>query len=186
MSEYIRPRQPGATVFFTVALADRGSDVLVREIEALRQAVRVARLERPFGIDAWVVLPDHMHCVWTLPEGDRDFSTRMGAIKARFTRAIKSRVGFHPTSPVEVIEGAVCVADKVVGWNPALQSPSKIKKGDGGVWQRRFWEHHIRDEDDFRAHVRYCWINPVKHGLVERPEEWPYTSYRRDGSPAIA
>ena len=100
MSRYTRPRQPGASVFFTVALADRGAQTLVEHVEALRGAVRMTKAERPFEIEAWVVLPDHMHCVWTLPEGDADYSVRMAAIKARFTRALTGndrRVGFHPT-----------------------------------------------------------------------------------------
>ncbi len=144
---------PGAAVFFTVALADRRSDMLVREIGALRQAVRMTRAERPFGIDAWVVLPDHMHCVWRLPEGDADFSTRWSVIKARFSRAMPQ----------------------------VTQRRSHVVRREHGIWQRRFWEHHIRDEVDWRAHVRYCWINPVKHGLVSDPAEWPYSSYHRDG-----
>lgn len=169
MSTYLRPQISGARVFFTVTLANRGGSLLIDEVERLREAVAVTRAERPFAIDAWVVLPDHMHCIWTLPAGDADFSTRMGAIKARFTRAVTRRVGFHPT------EG-----DEVVGWNPTLRSASKIAKGDGKVWQRRFWEHHIRDQADMDAHLRYCWFNPVKHGLVERPEQWPYSSVHRE------
>ena len=162
-------------MFFTVTLADRRSDLLVREIGRLREAVREAREARPFGIDAWVVLPDHLHAVWTLPAGDADFSTRWGAIKARFTRSIRDsgRVGFHPTIGLDGRRS-------VVGWNPTLRSQSKLKKGDAGVWQRRFWEHHIRDEADYAAHVRYCWSNPVKHGLVERAVDWPYSSIHRD------
>jgi putative transposase len=152
MSQYLRPRRPGATVFFTVALGDRASDLLVREIETLRKAVQSTRSERPFGIDAWVVLPDHMHCVWTLPEGDADYSTRMGAIKARFA----------------------------MGLPPGRLRPSHIVRREKGIWQRRFWEHHIRNMEEFRAAVRYCWINPVKHGLTERPEAWPHSSYHRD------
>ncbi|MFM7653990.1 MAG: REP-associated tyrosine transposase [Paracoccaceae bacterium] len=98
MSRYIRPCQPGASIFFTVALADRGAQTLVDQVETLRQAVRATKAERPFRIDAWVILPDHMHCVWTLPEGDADFSVRMAAIKARFTRDVR-RSGFTPTPP---------------------------------------------------------------------------------------
>lgn len=102
-------------MFFTVNLADRGARTLVEHIDALREAVRVTKAERPFRIDAWVVLPDHMHCVWTLPEGDADYSVRMGAIKGRFTRALTRRVGFHPTvvdqhpaeGPVVVVGGGV-------------------------------------------------------------------------------
>ena len=153
MSTYIRPKLPGAKVFFTVALADRASDLLVREIGALRAAVAGVRAERPFGIEAWVVLPDHLHAMWTLPVGDADFSTRWKEIKARFTKSVG-----------------------VVG----QRSASKIAKGEMGVWQRRFWDHHIRDEADFAAHVRYCWGNPVKHGYVERAVDWPYSSIHRD------
>ncbi|WP_050519150.1 REP-associated tyrosine transposase [Pseudorhodobacter antarcticus] len=172
MSRYLRPHIPGATMFFTAALACRGADILTRHVADLRAAVRATKAERPFAIDAWVVLPDHMHCVWTLPEGDCDYATRMGAIKARFTRSMR-RVGFHPTD-AEIVDGAAA------GWTPTPRSPSKVRKGDGGIWQRRFYEHHIRGEADFAACVRYCWINPVKHGFVERPEDWPFSSYRRD------
>ena len=168
MPNYLRPRISGVPVFFTVALAQRGGDVLVREIVALREAVAVTRAKRPFGIAAWVVMPDHLHAVWTLPEGDADYSTRWGAIKARFTRSLR-RVGFDPTVPASA-----------VGWNPTLRSASKVAKGDAGLWQRRFWEHHIRDEADFAAHVRYCWGNPVKHGFVEKAVDWPYSSIHRD------
>lgn len=174
MSCYLRPRIPGATVFFTVALADRGSDLLVREVALLRAAVRLTRAERPFAIVAWVVLPDHLHAVWTLPEGDADYSTRWGAIKARFTRSVKGRVGFHPTDPGG--EGAA-----MVGWNPTLRrTASKVRKGDAGIWQRRFWDHHIRNDEDLAACVRYCHINPVKHGLADRPEDWPWSSVHRE------
>jgi putative transposase len=95
-------------LFFTVALADRTSDLLVREVAALRWAVMRTRAERPFRVDAWVVLPDHMHCIWTLPAGDADYSTRMGAIKGRFSQAVR-RSGFtptpHPFNPHGVIAG---------------------------------------------------------------------------------
>ena len=153
MPDYLRPKLPGARVFFTVALADRRSDVLVREIGRLREAVREVRAEQPFTIDAWVVLPDHMHAVWTLPDGDADFSTRWKDIKTRFTKAVG-----------------------IVG----RRSPSKIAKGEAGLWQRRFREHHIRDGPDYDAHVRYCWINPVKHGLVGRAVDWRYSSIHRE------
>ena len=170
MSRYIRPILPGATVFFTVALAARGSDLLVREVEALRQSGRVTLAERPVRVDAWVVLPDHMHCVRTLPEGDADYVVRMGAIKARFSMAVR-RAGFSPPSTLPVVQSG-----RYAGLKPGL----RVGKREVAVWQRRFWEHHIRDEEDYRNHVRYCWINPVKHGLVERPEDWPYSSYHRD------
>ncbi len=174
MSNYRRARVTGASYFFSVNLARRGGDLLVVRIDDLRSAFSATMAQRPFVCDAMVVLPDHIHAVWTLPKGDADFSTRWGAIKARFTRAVKTdcRVGFYPTNGGN--DG------KAVGWNPTLRSPSKIRKGDGGVWQRRFWEHLIRDERDYRNHVEYCWGNPVKHGFVERAVDWPYSSIHRE------
>lgn len=171
MSRYIRPKIPGATVFCTVVLAQRGVNLLVENIGVLREAVITTRKQRPFQVDAWVVLPDHMHFVWTLPDGDCDLGIRIGAIKARFTRKVNTlgRVGLYPTN-----------ASETVGWNPTLQrSRSKIRKGDAGLWQRRYWGHHIRNEEEFGAYVAYCHINPVKHGLVERPEDWPYSTVHR-------
>lgn len=176
MSVYRRPAVTGAQVFFTVTLATRGGDLLVREVNLLREAVRATKTERPFGIEAWVVLPDHVHAVWQMPSGDRDYGVRWGAIKSRFTRALREkgrRLGLYPTDDVQGGSG-------MVGWNPTLRSASKVRKGDAGVWQRRFWEHHIRDDADYWAHVRYCWNNPVKHGLVTRPEDWPWSSVHRD------
>lgn len=99
MSNYLRPKVTGARIFFTVCLAATGSDLLTREVAALRRAVAVTKAERPFGIAAWVVLPDHMHCVWEMPSGDRDFGTRWGAIKARFTREMRGRWGGTPPYP---------------------------------------------------------------------------------------
>ncbi|MEM8786659.1 MAG: hypothetical protein AAGE76_00200 [Pseudomonadota bacterium] len=117
MAHYRRMRVPGASYFFTVSLTDRSRATLVDEIDALRQAYAATWADRPFYTDAIVVLPDHLHAVWTLPAGDADFSTRWGALKARFTRAVKGRMGL----------------------NPILRSASKVRKGDAGVWQRRFW-----------------------------------------------
>jgi putative transposase len=153
MSRYLRPRVPGASVFFTVTLADRRRATLVDEVDRLREAVRATMAEHPFRIDAWVVLPDHLHAIWTLPEGDADYSVRWKEIKTRFTKSVGR------TRP---------------------RSASKIAKGEAGIWQRRFWEHHIRDDRDLVAHLRYCWWNPVKHGLVERAVDWPYSSIHRD------
>lgn len=179
MSRYARPRLTCVPIFFTVALAARGSDLLAHHIEALRQAVRSTRAERPFAINAWVVLPDHMHCIWTLPDGDTDYSTRMAAIKARFTMTLR-RSGFTPT-PATNPYGARAGRDrggteKRVGVNPDL------RKDEAPLWQKRFWEHHLRDDADYRAHIRYCWVNPVKHGLVAHPRDWPFSSWHRDGS----
>ena len=158
MSRYLRPRQPGATVFCTVCLAERGSGLLVAEIERLRAAVAATLINRPLRVEAWVVLPDHMHFVWTLPEGDSGYAVRIAAMKARFTRLMRE-----------------------VGWNPTLRlTASKRRAGDAGLWQRRFWEHHIRDQNDLEAHIRYCWGNPVRHGLVVHPTDWPYSSIHRD------
>jgi putative transposase len=177
-------------------------------VQALREAVRLTGAERPFDIDAWVVLPDHLHCVWTLPEGDADYSTRWGAIKGRFTNTLR-RSGLAPTLPPRNAYGARAgrrrEGDGRVGASPDLRGvlgtsgftqseraevaarvgASPDLRGEGPVWQKRFWEHHLRDEQDFRAHVRYCWANPVKHGLVADPAEWPYSTYHRDGAPPV-
>jgi len=172
MSVYLRPKVPGATLFFTVALAARGGTVLVDHVGLLRAAVRETRDERPFYIDAWVVLPDHLHAVWTLPEGDAEYSTRWRIIKARFTRAVLAAGMVGAEHPPYGLGG------RVGGFHPP--SRSKRMKGERGIWQRRFWEHHIRNEADHAAHVRYCHINPVKHGFVERPEEWAWSSVHRE------
>ena len=164
------PRRDG---FLHRGLSAAGATLLVDHIALLKEAMAETRATRPFQIDAWVVLSDHMHFVWTLPEGDCALGVRVGAMKARFTRKVKAkgRVGFHPTNwPGKV------------GYNPTLRrSDSKIRKGDAGIWQRRFWEHHIRNDAEFRAYVQYCHINPVKHGFVERPEEWPYSTVHQRG-----
>ncbi len=152
MANYLRPRATGAAIFFTVSLAERGSDLLLARIDLLRDAVRRTRAERPFDIDAIVVLPDHLHAVLTLPAGDGDFATRWRLIKARFSMGV-------PRGDLR---------------------PSHLRRGERGVWQRRFWEHHIRDEADLVTHLRYCWTNPVRHGLVDRPEDWPFSSLHRD------
>ncbi|WP_102226086.1 REP-associated tyrosine transposase [Acidimangrovimonas sediminis] len=157
MSQYRRPVVPGGTVFFTVCLAQRGSWLLVDEIERLRAAVRDTRAAQPFRIDAWVVLPDHLHCIWTLPEGVEDFSRRWAGIKARFSRGL-------PAGP---------------------RRPSHVRRGEKGIWQRRFREHQIRHPAELALHLRYCHLNPVRHGLVESPDDWPYSSIHwRDGGSA--
>lgn len=157
MSQYHRPRLPGASIFFTLAVAQRHSSLLVDEIDRLRDAVRIVRQNRGFAIDAMVILPDHLHAVWTLPEGDSDYSVRWAAIKANFSRGLPARDLRH----------------------------SHILRREKGIWQRRFWEHHLRSEGDRRAAIRYCWGNPVKHGLVEDPADWPYSSFHRDGGKII-
>jgi putative transposase len=126
MPDYRRYRVPGGTYFFTINLLERRSDLLIRYIEALREAVRRTRAERSFHIDGWVVLPDHLHCVLTLPPGDDDFSNRIKAIKIRFVRAVE---------PNE------------------RRSSVRIARGERGIWQRRFWEHALRDEGDYARHM---------------------------------
>jgi putative transposase len=152
MSKHIRLKSQAASIFFTVALADRGSDLLLREVERLRQAVRVTKAARPFVIEAWVVLPDHLHAIWTLPAGDGDFATRWRLIKTQFS----------------------------AGLPKGLLTRSLAARRERGVWQRRFWEHHLRDEQDRAAHLRFCQIDPVRHGLVDDPAEWPYSSFNHD------
>ncbi|MCQ8131026.1 REP-associated tyrosine transposase [Methylomonas rivi] len=152
MPDYRRFRVPGGTYFFTVNLLERRLDLLVRHIDLLREAVRITKQERPFHIDAWAVLPDHMHCVWTLPTGDDDFSNRWKAIKIRFVQKIPST---------------------------ERRSMVRVNKGERGIWQRRFWEHAIRDERDYANHIDYVHVNPLKHCYVTRVKDWPYSSFHR-------
>jgi putative transposase len=151
MVGYRRNLVPGRTYFFTVVLEDRRSSLLVEKIASLRHAFRVVRAERPFKVDAIVILPDHLHAILTLPEGDSDYSGRWRKIKSRFTRQV--------------------VAD-------GLQA-KRNGRGEYALWQRRFWEHTIRDETDFARHVDYIHYNPIKHGLVERVSDWPHSSFQR-------
>jgi putative transposase len=152
MPDYRRNLLAGGCFFFTVNLLDRRSDLLVAQINLLRDAVRQAQLRAPFTIDAWVVLPDHMHCLWTLPEGDADFPARWRAIKTAFSKAL-----------------------------PGVGTPSAVMaaRGERGIWQRRYWEHTIRDAPDDASHMDDTHFNPVKHGYVSHPADWPYSSFRR-------
>jgi len=152
MSRYRRAHVPGATYFFTVNLLNRRSDLLVRHIDLLRETVRATRSRHPFHIDAWVVLPDHMHCVWTLPDGAADFALRWKVIKFAFARRLPK---------TEVL------------------TATQRSRGERGIWQRRYWEHLIQDERDYRHHVDYVHRNPLKHGLVEHVVDWPYSSFHR-------
>jgi putative transposase len=149
MVRYRRNFVPGGTYFFTVTLADRTSSALVHHISALRTAFRIARHERPFTIEAIVVLPDHLHAIWTLPLDDSDFSGRWRRIKAHFTHQL------------------------VAAGVPVNHRPN----GEYALWQQRFWEHTIRDEIDFERHVDYVHFNPVKHKLLSRVSDWPYSSF---------
>ncbi len=143
MPNYRRSQTPGATWFFTVNLHRRGgNDLLIREIGYLREAFARVREARPFVVLAWVVLPEHMHWLWRLPDGDADFSTRWRLIRRHFSRSI-------PAGEV--------------------RSATRERRGERGIWQRRFWEHQVRDDDDFERHVDYIHYNPVKHRLVSRP-----------------
>lgn len=161
MSCYIRPKIGGGVpIFFTVCLSDRSATALMDHLDILRNAVRVTRLDRPFEILAWVVLPDHMHAIWQLPAEDPNYSQRWGRIKARFSRDA-CRAGLVPPR-------------RNGGTSPTLH------KGETGIWQRRFWEHHCRNQDDLDQHLRYCWMDPVSHGLVEHPTDWIASSIHRD------
>jgi len=146
---YRRAIVPGGTYFFTLNLADRDSALLVSHIDHLRQAFKQVKQRHPFAIDAIVVLPDHLHALWTLPQGDADFAGRWQLIKAHFSRAL-------PVS--EYRNGA------------------RRNKRERGIWQRRYWEHLIRNDADFRRHLDYIHYNPVKHGHAATPIDWPHSS----------
>ena len=158
MPNYRRAFVPGGSWFFTANLLDRRSHLLTERIDELRDAIRQIRRRRPFEIDAFVVLPDHIHAIWTLPPGDTDFPLRWRLIKSAFARSLPKTEWLDPV---------------------------RRSRGERGIWQRRFWEHLIRDEEDFGRHIEYCYINPMKHGLVARVQDWPFSSFHRDVSAGL-
>ena len=147
---YRRHINPANCYFFTVVTAQR-RPLLIDHIEWLKRAIRITRERHPFRIDAIVVLPDHLHTIWTLPTGDTDRAMRWRVLKRLFSCALASG---QPTR-------------------------SQGKRRENGIWQRRFWERCIRTEDDRRNHLEYIHLNPVKHGYCSAPVEWPYSSFRR-------
>ena len=156
MTSYRRLRVPGGTYFFTVCLEDRESTALTDHVDQLRFAYAKTVAELPVFCEAMVVLPNHLHAVWTLPDGDMEFSERWRRIKARSSHAL-------PSEP--------------------SRCRSKVLKRERGLWQRRFWEHWVRDDQGLQSAIDYCWQNPVKHGLVCDPTHWPLSSfYRRGGT----
>jgi putative transposase len=152
MSRYRRVKLEGGAFFFTLAIADRSSDLLTREIDRLRRAYKVVQKRLPFETIAICVLPNHLHVLWLLPQGDADFASRWSLFKSGFSRGLPAA---------------------------QLRSASKIRKREKGIWQRRYWEHTIRDEVDLERHIDYIHFNPVKHGLVSRVADWPHSSFHR-------
>ncbi len=152
MSRYRRAKIEGGTFFFTVALADRSDAILVQHIDHLRRAYKFVVDHYPFETVAICILPDHLHAIWSLPMGDWNFAVRWSLVKSKFSRAL-------PTAD--------------------LRSRSQIAKRDKGIWQRRYWEHAIRNDDDLVRHVDYIHFNPVKHGYVSQVREWPHSSFHR-------
>jgi putative transposase len=144
---------PGGSWFFTVNLLDRRSHLLVDQIELLRHSIFRVKRRLPFRIEAMVVLPDHLHTVWTLPPDNSDFPTRWRLIKTHFAKRI---------AKAEALDAV------------------RRRRGERAIWQRRYWEHYIRDDDDLNRHIAYCYFNPVRHGLVQHVGDWPYSTFRRD------
>jgi putative transposase len=133
-------------------LQRKGNDCLVRNIDLLREVIAKVKQSHPFHIHAWVVLPEHMHCVMELPEGDANFAKRWMLIKMLFSRGI---------SKIEHL------------------TDMRVKRRERGIWQRRYWEHLIKDEKDYQAHMDYVHINPFKHGLVKQVKDWPYSTFHK-------
>ena len=150
--QYKRYYQQGASYFFTINLADRSSNLLIEKIEILRYAFKIVKQKHPFHIDAIVILPDHLHILCTMPNNDADFSKRIKLIKYYLSYNI---------AKTEVILN------------------SRLRKSERGIWQRRFWEHCIRDETDYHAHINYIHMNPVKHEYVKQVKDWRYSSFHR-------
>ena len=157
MPNYIRAKFEGGYYFFTGVTYQRAElfrTQLARR--ALKEAIEKTRSRRPFETIAFCLLYEHLHCVWKLPENDADYSKRWSSIKGQFSKAFLNLSGQRR----EV-------------------SSSRARKGEVAIWQRRFWEHQIRDESDLQRHVDYIHYNPVKHGLVRQVEEWPWSTYHK-------
>ena len=152
MPNYRRLWVPGGTCFFTVNLLDRRRRLLVDHRDALRAAFGDARRAQPFDVLAMVVLPDHLHCLWRLPQGDADNAGRWSRIKAGFSRRVERGGG---------------------------RSPSRVKRRERNLWQRRFWERLILDEGDLHRHIDYIHFNPVKHCHALRASDWPHSTIHR-------
>jgi len=153
--QYRRSKVPGATYFFTVVTYRRRAFLCEPDsVALLREAFATVQHRYPFRMDAAVLLPDHLHCLWTLPPNDRDYSTRWMLIKSYFTHR--------------------CAASLKIARSPPLRH-----KREQTIWQHRFWEHHIRDDRDFERHCDYIHYNPVKHRWVSRVVDWPHSSFHR-------
>jgi putative transposase len=154
MPNYIRWREGGATYSFTV-VTYRRRPLLASDAAraALRLSFELAREQWPFEMLASVLLPDHLHCIWRMPPNDDDFSLRWSKIKERFTRALLA-----------------------AGAEELRMTTAQRKERRRGIWQPRFWEHRVRDERDYEQHRDYIHFNPVKHGYVRTPEEWPWST----------
>src|SRR5262249_444350 len=157
MPQYRRLKIPGGSFFFTVVTAAR-RPILTTELgrQSLHEAFAEVKKDKPFELFAIVLLPYHLHCIWNLAKGDADFSSRWADVKSTFTKKYLAR-----------------------GGDEAPISESRRKKGERGIWQRRFWEHFVRNEDDLKRCVDYLHFNPVKHGLVRRVKDWPWSSFKR-------
>ncbi len=157
MTNYRRSQFAGGYYFFTVVTYKR-QRFLVEDLsrDCLREALYNVRRYWPFDVVAFCLLPDHLHCLWRMPEGDNGFSQRWMLIKKGFTRRYLKAGGFEPT-----------------------KNSSRDKKRERAIWQRRFWEHQIRDEEDLQRHIDYIHYNPVKHELVEAVDDWPWSTYHR-------
>jgi putative transposase len=152
MSRYRRAYIEGGVFFFTVTLADRSSDVLLRHIDRLQRIYMLVQERHPFETIAICVLLDHLHAVWSLPPGDSNYSLRWSPIKSGFSRRLPGDM---------------------------QRSSSKIARRERGIWQRRYWEHAIRDDADLERHVDYIHFNPVKHGHAPQVRDWPHSSFHR-------
>ena len=157
MPNYRRANINGGTWFFTVVTYRRQTFLCDEPVRiTLRRAIDDVRKTHPFSINGWVLLPDHLHCMWTLPPGDSDFSARWAKIKRLMTKQCKTTL--HRDD---------------------LMNTSKTKRNESTIWQRRFWEHHIRNDRDYEHHLDYIHYNPVKHGHVQSPTEWPWSTFHR-------
>jgi putative transposase len=156
MTNYRDNRVPGGTFFFTVRLLDRDSTLLTDHFSAFGEAMRQARIRKPFHVDAWVVLPDHAHAIWTLPPGDHDCASRWRAVKIAFSKALHK----------------ACLPG-------GAKARGDAATGDGTIWERHYRDYRVGDDEEYSSLIDYVHSNPVRHGFCQHPAEWPWSSLHR-------
>lgn len=192
MTHYRDNRAPGSTYFFTVRLLDPASTLLTDHFSAFGEAMRQARIRKPFHVDAWVVLPNHAHAIWTLPPDDHDCATRWRAVKIAFSKALNktclpggAKSAAKSSAKSSATSSAIAGTRTLAGRAAALAgtdgglSGSQAGTGDGTIWERHYRDYRIGDDDEYTALIDYLHSDPMRHGFCAQAADWPWSSLHR-------